>query len=159
MMGQQWLGYKKWNLLVFFSFNFSYIKSVSCTFCCWNQNILREIKSKPMLLMRWLLCVTKTSGTMALSMQDKRVLVFHGEGFNHLCHLRLEKLKKMGIYFCVYWNKFSTTGLISMGYCNKDVTLLLMHWSYIFLALTYRCKNCISTTIRWQLLLNTKSPG
>ena len=27
---------------------------------------------------------------------------------------------------------------ISMGYCKKDVTPLLLHWSYIFLALTHR---------------------
>ena len=27
---------------------------------------------------------------------------------------------------------------ISMGYCKKDLTPLLMHWSYIFLALTHR---------------------
>ena len=32
---------------------------------------------------------------------------------------------------------------ISMGKCKKDVTSLLMHWSYIFLALTY-----------WYVLLN-----
>ena len=26
----------------------------------------------------------------------------------------------------------------SMGKCKKDVTTLLMHWSYVFLALTHR---------------------
>ena len=29
-----------------------------------------------------------------------------------------------------------------MGYCKKDVTPLLTHWSYIFLARTYRCFHC-----------------
>ena len=43
---------------------------------------------------------------------------------------------------------------ISMGQCKKDVTPLLMHWSYIFLALTHRYIvfarwNCIIT--RWYL--------
>ena len=26
---------------------------------------------------------------------------------------------------------------ISMGWCKKDITLLLMHWSYVFPALTH----------------------
>ena len=28
---------------------------------------------------------------------------------------------------------------VSMGKCKKDVTPLLTHWSYVFLALTHRC--------------------
>ena len=28
---------------------------------------------------------------------------------------------------------------MSMHWCKKDVTPILMHWSYIFLALTHRC--------------------
>ena len=28
--------------------------------------------------------------------------------------------------------------IILMGWCNKDITPLLTHWSYVFLALTYR---------------------
>ena len=28
---------------------------------------------------------------------------------------------------------------MSMSYCKKDVTPLLTHWSYVFLALTHRC--------------------
>ena len=34
---------------------------------------------------------------------------------------------------------------ISLGYCKKDVTPLLTHWSYVFLALTHRyilCSSC-----------------
>ena len=27
---------------------------------------------------------------------------------------------------------------ISLGYCKKDITPLLTHWSYVFLALTQR---------------------
>ena len=29
--------------------------------------------------------------------------------------------------------------IMSVGYCKKDVTPLLTHWSYVFLALTNRC--------------------
>ena len=36
--------------------------------------------------------------------------------------------------FFTSWSIFQ----ISMGYCKKDVTPLLTHWSYIFLALTHR---------------------
>ena len=32
----------------------------------------------------------------------------------------------------------STWYVISMGYCKKDVTPLLKHWSYVFLALAHR---------------------
>ena len=34
-----------------------------------------------------------------------------------------------------------TFGIILMGWCKKDVTPLLTHWSYIFLALTHRYYN------------------
>ena len=36
--------------------------------------------------------------------------------------------------FDLFW---LTDGIISMGQCKKDVTSLLAHWSYIFLALTH----------------------
>ena len=34
--------------------------------------------------------------------------------------------------------KLDEIPLISMGQCKKDVTPLLMHWSYVFLALTHQ---------------------
>ena len=34
--------------------------------------------------------------------------------------------------------RWKITRVISMGQCKKDVTPLLVHWSYIFLALTHR---------------------
>ena len=50
-------------------------------------------------------------------------------------------------YFCPKSSKlgyeFTSTGrlflhVISMGQCKKDITPLLMHWSYIFLALIHQ---------------------
>ena len=35
-------------------------------------------------------------------------------------------------------------GIISMGYCKKDVTPLLTHWSYVFLALTLTPLGCVT---------------
>ena len=32
---------------------------------------------------------------------------------------------------------------IAMGLCKKDMTTLLMHWSYIFLALTHPCLHTV----------------
>ena len=37
---------------------------------------------------------------------------------------------------------------ISMGWCKKDVTPLLTHWSYVFLALTHQYEDCLSN-YRW----------
>ena len=42
---------------------------------------------------------------------------------------------------------------ISIGYCKKDVTPLLTHWSYIFLALTHWYDD-IATFWLWQILLS-----
>ena len=39
---------------------------------------------------------------------------------------------------CLYIQHFALPLSISTGWCKKDVTPLLMHWSYIFLALTHR---------------------
>ena len=38
--------------------------------------------------------------------------------------------------------------LMSMGWCKKDVTPLLTHWSYVFLALTHRCNH--DDVIKWK---------
>ena len=53
-----------------------------------------------------------------------------------------------------------TLRCISIGLCNKDVTPLLMHWSYVFLALTHWYQShdmpyephtdCAITIIHWQ---------
>ena len=41
-------------------------------------------------------------------------------------------------YTCHVWISTEFTWpYISMGWCKKDVTILLKHWSYIFLALTH----------------------
>ena len=49
----------------------------------------------------------------------------------------------------------------AMGYCKKDITPLLMHWSYFFLALTHWmplmppshcCELCLRTNTNWHLL-------
>ena len=37
-----------------------------------------------------------------------------------------------------HWSREKTAHKISMGQCKKDVTPLLTHWSYVFLALTHR---------------------
>ena len=47
--------------------------------------------------------------------------------------------------------------IISMGQCKKDVTPLLMHWSYIFLALTHQYESEIWSPIwvlYWYFLWN-----
>ena len=36
------------------------------------------------------------------------------------------------------FNIYTKTMMLLMGYCKKDVTPLLTHWSYVFLALTHR---------------------
>ena len=45
----------------------------------------------------------------------------------------------LNLYFpgvtLVYWVGDT---IISIGWCTKDVTTLLMHWSYVFLPLTHR---------------------
>ena len=41
---------------------------------------------------------------------------------------------------------------ISMGLCKKDVTPLLMHWSYIFLALTHQYKGANAYSALKQLI-------
>ena len=41
-------------------------------------------------------------------------------------------------YTCSSHSHLYQSMQISMGQCKKDVTPLLMHWSYIFLALTHR---------------------
>ena len=38
---------------------------------------------------------------------------------------------------------------MSMGQCKRDITPLLMHWSYIFLALTHRLCNFQIRLISW----------
>ena len=45
-----------------------------------------------------------------------------------------------------------------MGYCKKDATPLLMHWSYIFLALTNRYKSLFPAglIVQFPSLINTK---
>ena len=41
---------------------------------------------------------------------------------------------------------------VSMGWSKKDVTPLLMHWSYIFLALTHRhCNDIIRSVMAYQI--------
>ena len=41
------------------------------------------------------------------------------------------------------WTEFPGQGLlISMGWCKKEVTPLLTHWSHVFLALTIRYSSC-----------------
>ena len=47
--------------------------------------------------------------------------------------------------YTVLWSWILGT-YMSMGLCEKDVTPLLTHWSYVFLALTHRCFNGSSTT-------------
>ena len=44
------------------------------------------------------------------------------------------------MYFIVFyfWVGACQGTDISMGLCKKDVTPLLTHWSYVFLALTHR---------------------
>ena len=42
------------------------------------------------------------------------------------------------IFFCFTMTELCGLCYISMGQCKKDVTALLMHWSYVFLALTHR---------------------
>ena len=45
----------------------------------------------------------------------------------------------MRLVYCDRWISYTTHRIyISMGYCKKDVTPLLTHWSYVFLALTHR---------------------
>ena len=44
-----------------------------------------------------------------------------------------------------------TVGLcISMGYCKKYITPLLMHWSYVFLANPLMCPPSISQHLIWE---------
>ena len=50
--------------------------------------------------------------------------------------------------FCI----FCSTDIISTGECKKDVTPLLTHWSYVFLALTLRCADCVL----WPLVLQLR---
>ena len=38
---------------------------------------------------------------------------------------------------------------ISMGYCKKDVTPLLMHWSYIFLVLSHQYVDVLEFESHW----------
>ena len=46
----------------------------------------------------------------------------------------------------------------SMAQCKKDVTPLLMHWSYVFLALTHRNSLCFATIfISFSLSLTSKA--
>ena len=39
--------------------------------------------------------------------------------------------------------------IISMGYCKKDITPLLSHWSYVFLALTHQHKEAHQQNIKY----------
>ena len=43
-------------------------------------------------------------------------------------------------------NVQKSIAVISMGYCKKDVTPLLRHWSYVFLVLTHRLKMVMRAT-------------
>ena len=52
--------------------------------------------------------------------KDKGILLFHGGN--------------SGLY-----RSSHTVRIMSMVWCEKDVTQLLMHWSYVFLALTQPC--------------------
>ena len=61
----------------------------------------------------------------------------HGSGIDHITSLS-------GEYF---WRKLAVVQRnamlfirtnISMGWCKKDVTPSLVHWSYVFLALAHR---------------------
>ena len=40
------------------------------------------------------------------------------------------------------WVWIGTANSISVGWCKKDVTPLLTHWSYVFLALTHGYERC-----------------
>ena len=45
---------------------------------------------------------------------------------------------KLAVEQTIQWPMiWDTMKIISMGYCKKDVTPLLTHWSYVFLALTH----------------------
>ena len=48
---------------------------------------------------------------------------------------------------------------MSMTQCKKDVTPVLTHWSYVFLALTHQCLFCIKPSIQSGGRLNIKMPS
>ena len=72
----------------------------------------------------------------------------HVSGWGIFSDLEVKPIKKIQIsVIClvvnpheiiIYVDAYYKGYHISMGYCKKDVTLLLTHWSYVFLALTHR---------------------
>ena len=51
---------------------------------------------------------------------------------------KTSKMLKYTQYILNIW-RLATWKYMLMGWCKKDVTPLLTHWSYVFLALTYGC--------------------
>ena len=76
-----------------------------------------------------------------------------------ICFLHVYKFTRWNLF--LYWRLFvfmhdftkyrSSYFSISMGYCKKDVTPLLTHWSYIFLALTRLHSDVTALTHRFNL--------
>ena len=75
----------------------------------------------------------------------------------------LLELSNRGWYFfhsqvCQSISKFlrrpteKTFTIISMGLCKKDITPVLTHWSYVFLALTHR-------SVNWEYILQFNYMG
>ena len=58
-------------------------------------------------------------------------------------HKRIRNINKIDAKFPLH--------IISMGYCKKDITPLLTHWSYVFLALTH----WFVVLQFWQIMLKT----
>ena len=48
---------------------------------------------------------------------------------------------------------------ISIGWCKKEVTPLLTHWSYVFLALTHRYMQSLSARPVYNLLIVVPADG
>ena len=57
--------------------------------------------------------------------------------------LEIGPLLRIGIK----WNERTLAYDISIGWCKKDVTPLLTHWSYVFLALTHRFVHFILASV------------
>ena len=79
------------------------------------------------------------------------ILYFSFEIINVAAHIKLPLLFFLGQHLqwrCIHFHPYTAHGCIyilnvyvtiSMSLCKKDVTPLLTHWSYVFLALTHQC--------------------
>ena len=89
------------------------------------------------------------------------------QGINRLnksCHQRREKVPVIGKYIAMKWrdNEFApviqyNAKIIPMAQCKKDVTPLLTHWSYVFLAPSHGYHSIIGYTCNISSIHNINS--